>query len=82
MIAMNLISLGQRVFYEVPGTTPTDLAQFLHQRNAVVGDSLGKLAIWCDSRAEPVAMAIRESGSSLFKTYIRLDLLDLPFHKV
>ena len=75
---MNLISLGQRVFYEVPGATQSDLAQFLYQRNAVVSDSLGKLAIWRDSRAEPVAMAIHESGS-FFKTYVRLDRL---FHKV
>jgi hypothetical protein len=78
MIAMNLISLGQRVFYEVPRATQSDLTQFLYQRNAVVSDSLGKLAIWRDSRAEPVAMAIHESGS-FYKTYIRLDLL---FHKV
>jgi hypothetical protein len=77
LTAMNLISLGQRVFYEVPGATPTDLAEFLHQRNAVVSDSRGKLAIWRDNMAEPVAMVIRESGTSV-KTYIRFDL---PFHE-
>jgi hypothetical protein len=49
----------------------------MQRASALVSDSLGKLAIWRDSRAEPVAMAIHDSGS-LLKTYIRLDLL---FHK-